>query len=424
MTWQGSDGQIQTSSSDAPSEAHYLTVEVIAKAAVESRSIEEFLRALGPELQSSPLRVDRVFLSLQTLHPAFRARTYLWRHGVEDMSMIEWPHGLKNRPGYYDSPDFHVHRSRMPFRVSDLRRMEDHPCDLYGKLKADGYSDYLMVPLAFSDGTVNTLSIATRLPAGFASDDLDGFLNLRSVLLVALERYAALETVNSALDTYLGRSVAREILRGNIRSGHGEAMDAVILFADLDDFTGHSARLDPVETVRLLNDYFDCLVGPIEERRGYVLKFIGDAILGFFPMLYDGGKPAPLEAVLSIRRRIGRLNLARQQEGLLPLSHALCVHFGRVLYGNVGSTERLDFTIIGEAVNTAARGVETAKKLRAGYVFTGAFVEQFGDQGLVPLGKHKLRGIMGRLELFTLATEAAAQVPRGADSEVTDSRNE
>lgn len=384
----------------------------LVRAAVRAPTVEDFLSAAGRMFSSTPLKVGRVFLSLHTLHPAFRARTYLWLEGAEGVSVVEWPHGLRNRPGYHDSPDFHVHSARAEFRVSNLKAVTDSPCDLYGALAAQGYTDYLMLPLPFRDGTVNTFAIATKAEDGFPARELDRFRGLGDVLVLALERYTALETTNAALDTYLGRSAARQVLKGRIRSGYGEMTEAAILFADLDDFTGHAAHLDPAGTARLLNEYFDCLVGPIEENGGYVLKFIGDAVLAFFPVLEAEEKPAPLQAVTSVRGRLARLNRLRERQSRPLLHHALCVHFGRVLYGNVGSTERLDFTIIGEAVNIAARGVETAKRLHAAYVFTDAFRRRFQDDRLVSLGQHALRDIAGRFELFTLKDEERTETER------------
>ena len=398
----------------------FLIAKSLAKAAVELRSVEEFIAVVGGVLSKTPLKVQRVFLSLQTLHPGFRARTYLWRTDLARNQVTEWPHGLRNRPGYYDSPDFHVHSSRAEFRVQDLQAGEEHPCDLYGKLKAEGFTDYLMVPLLFSDGTVNTFSIATRLPTGFPVRHLKIIRELGELLTIVLERYAAMETVSSALETYLGRSTSREILEGGIRAGHGELIDAAILFADLHEFTAHSARLGPVQTVRLLNDYFDCLVGPIEEHGGYVLKFIGDAVLAFFPTeKSEADKPRPVEAVIAVRRRLVNLNRARVGRGEPPLSHGLCLHFGDVLYGNVGSSERLDFTIIGQAVNVAERGVKATKELKVDYLFTRQFVDQFGDNGLTSVGIQRLRDYPKRVELFTLSTDESRKGDRVAPGEKT-----
>ncbi len=380
--------------------------EALAANAVSATTTEEFVRAAGRILSKTPFRVKRVFVSLQTLHPAFRARTYLWRKHTDQVDVVEWPHGLKNRPGYYDSPDFHVHRTRTEFRVRNPQEIEHPRCDPYDELKADGYTDYLMVPLYFSDGTVNTFAVATKNAGGFTADDLDQFRELTDTLVVILERYAALETMGSTLGAYLGRSASREVLRGQIRAGYGELIEAAILFADMQDFTRHTAQLDPVSTVRLVNDYFDCLVGPIEEHQGHVLKFIGDAVLAFFPVLPGGPAPTPLEAVDAIRKRLTKLNRARRDGGESHIRHGLCLHFGQVLYGNVGSSERLDFTIIGEAVNVAARGVDTTRDLDADYLFTGDFVKHFGNNGLVPIGGFTFKGIPQSVELFTFATGA------------------
>ena len=384
----------------------------LASAAVRSQRVEDFLESTGQMLHAASLKVERIFVSLQTIHPTFRARTYLWKHKTQRVTTVEWAHGLKNRPGYYHSPDFHVHSTETELRVNKLQDyFAQHPCELYGQLKAEGYTDYLIAPLHFSDGTINTLSIATRQPDGFASDDLDGFRSLMDMFVLILERYAALETRNAALDTYLGQSVAHEILKGHIRSGYGEEIDAAVLFADLDDFTGLSRRLDATRTVRLLNAYFDCLAGPIEAHGGHVLKFIGDAVLAFFPILPDTSEPSPLAAILDIRQRLAELNQARNGREASPLSHAVCVNFGRILYGNVGSSERLDFTIIGDAVNIAARGVEAAKSLGTEYVFTRDFVDHFGRDQLTILGPSVFKGMDESVELFGLSSETRTDLP-------------
>lgn len=389
----------------------------LAANAVSATTTEDFVRAAGQILWDTRLRVERIFVSLHTLHPAYRARTYLWRMSTDRVESVEWPHGLKNRPGYYDSPDFHVHSSREEFRVRNPQGITRPRCDPYVELKAERYTDYLMVPLLFTDGTVNTLAIATKSRKGFPEDELDRFRDMADIFVVILERYATLETVASTLQTYLGRSATHEVLLGHIRAGHGELIDAAILFADMRDFTTHSARLDPVGTVRLLNDYFDCLVGPIETHRGHVLKFIGDAVLAFFPVLPEGPEPEPLEAVQAIRERLTELNRVRGSRGEPHIRQGLCLHFGQVLYGNVGSTERFDFTIIGQAVNVAARGVEATRTSDADYVLTGDFVKRFGDNGLLRIGDFKFKGVPRPIQLLTFA--AGSHEPDDAQASVS-----
>jgi adenylate cyclase len=344
---------------------------------------------------------------MRALHPVFRARTYLWRQDSGHVRTVEWPHGLENRPGYYDSPDHLVHRTGSELRVCGPGMNGEHACDLYGTLRAQRYTDYLIVPLRLGDGTINTLSIATRAPDGFRDRDLGWFRESAPLFTVILERHAALEALDAVLDAYLGRSVSQHILRGQIRAGDGELIDAAILMADLHDFTQHAAYLDPAATVRLLNGYFDCLVGPIREYGGHVLKFIGDAVLAFFPILKDGPPPAPLQAVLAIRRRLAELNRVRVNVSQTPLRHALCLHYGRVLYGNIGSSDRLDYTIIGEAVNLTARGAEAAKVLDVEYVITAKFADRFGGAGLIPIGHFGLRGVPEPTQMFTFEASTA-----------------
>lgn len=378
---------------------------VVSALAARSATIQTFIHGIGSYLSDLPLCVERVFISLQTLHPAFRARTYLWKKQKPEVRAVEWPHGLTNRPGYYDSPDYHVHSSRAEFRIQDLHAVQDHSCELYGKLRDEGYTDYLMVPLVFSDGTVNTLSIATKRQAGFPDQELVRFRELTDLIAVTIERYSALETISITLGTYLGQGASREVMRGRIRAGHGETIRAGILFADMHDFTGHASRLGPSATVQLLNTYFDCLVGPIEETGGHVLKFIGDAVLGCFPVVLGGLAPDPVGAIRAIHKRLAKLNDVRSAKGEPPVRHGVGLHFGEVVFGNIGSSERLDFTIIGEAVNVAARCAEATRTLDVGYLATDDFVAQFGPEAFAAIGSHKLRGIAEPVALFTLAGE-------------------
>ncbi len=373
----------------------------LADLAAATADPQALVAGLGRVLHKTPLRVERLFVGVQALHPAFRARTYLWHLPEDRVGVIEWPHGLANRPGYFDSPDHHVHATGFELRVHNLHENTGSPCDLYGKLRDAGYTDYLIVPLRFSDGTINTLSIATRLRAGFPKRSLAGFRRLVGLLSVILERTTALESIDSALQTYLGRHTSAQIMRGKIRPGHGELVEAVVLFCDLHDFTQLTASLGPAQTVGLLNDYFDCLVEPIEDSGGYVLKFIGDAVLAFFP-LGMGDRPDPVAAIGKIRQRLDAANKARAAAGQPLFRHGVCLHFGTVLYGNIGSRHRLDFTIIGDAVNIASRCVADTRRLGIEYVCTEAFARKFGYEHTLRIGECAVRGIAAPVVLYSL----------------------
>lgn len=167
------------------------TALALAHLAATTADPQTLVRGMGQVLYKTSLRVERLFVSVQALHPAFRARTNLWHLPEDHVRMIEWPHGLTNRPGYLASADHHVHESGSELRVHNLHEISGSPCDLYGKLRDAGYADYVIVPLRFSDGTINTLSIATRLRAGFPERSLAGFRRLAGLLSVILERPTA-----------------------------------------------------------------------------------------------------------------------------------------------------------------------------------------------------------------------------------------
>ena len=370
-------------------------VVLLIEKANEAADISCLLADIGRLLLPKPWHVERVFLSLNALHPSVRARTQLWQAGDVCANLTEWPHGLENRRGYYDSPDWHVHQTKSIFRVQKLADQSDRKCDLYRNLSDQGYRDYLMVPLIFSNESTNTLSIATRNESGFSAEIAAAFTHkIAPTMAIILERFAASEALSAALKTYVGADAAHEILSGRIIAGHGEIVQGAVLFADMHGFTAHSASLEPSQTVQLINDYVSALVRPIEMNGGQVLKFIGDAVLAFFPSTSARSTiPDPNKAIDEVRISMADLNSKRTKQNKPELTHALCVHYGDVLYGNIGSNERLDFTIIGEVVNVASRGVELASALNAEYLFTGAYVERYGEGRLRSLGHQSFRSI-------------------------------
>ncbi|WP_291735817.1 adenylate/guanylate cyclase domain-containing protein [Leisingera sp. F5] len=375
----------------------------LAEHGASSEDAQAAIRKFGQLLSAAPLRVERLFVSVQPLHPDFRARTYLWLAKDDRVRVIEWPHGLKNRQGYRSSPDHHVHTTGTELRVPDLQNTPPSRCNLYDELRLDGFTDYLIIPLRFSGGTINTLSIATRQPGGFSKGCLVAFRRLADLLAALLERFVAVENLDTALRTYLGRHAGSQVMRGEIRLGEGQLVEAVVLFADLHDFSSLSAQLKPAETVSLLNSYFDCLVAPIEENGGHILKFIGDAVLAFFPVNLPGSpEPRPQEAIAAISQRLNMLNSARMEAGEKALQHGLCLHFGEVLYGNIGSSERLDFTIIGDAVNVASRCLEETHAFGVEYLATEGFVTRFSPENSSHIGTRKLKGITSPVSLHEL----------------------
>jgi class 3 adenylate cyclase len=211
-------------------------------------------------------------------------------------------------------------------------------------------------------------------------------------------------TLAALLEAYLGRRSAAQVLAGRSRRETGETIRAVLLFGDLRGFTELSEAMPPEAVVAALDAWFDSIAGAVHAFGGEVLKFIGDGVLAIFPI---GGRPpsvacdAALSAVGAARAGMAHLDRARVRQGLPSLRFGLALHLGEMLWGNVGSADRLDFTAIGSAVNLVSRLQGLCRPLGRDVLVTGAVAAETATV-LVPLGEHPLRGIATPCAVFTL----------------------
>jgi adenylate cyclase len=197
------------------------------------------------------------------------------------------------------------------------------------------------------------------------------------------------------LDVYLGQNAAERVLSGGFRRGSGQLLTAAIWYCDLRGFTSLSDRLPTREVVPLLDRYFETVAGPVVARGGEILKFIGDAVLAVFPTGPEGPRSACERALAAAEESL------RVVADLRPLSIGVGLHLGEVMYGNIGARERLDFTVIGAAVNEVCRVESLCKELSVPLLMTGRFAEQLAHQGCVPLGLHALKGVAEPQPVFT-----------------------
>ena len=207
------------------------------------------------------------------------------------------------------------------------------------------------------------------------------------------------------LETYLGRDAGRRVLSGQIDRGSITSISAVLWFADLQGFTRMAEVLPQDDLVKLLNDYFDCMVGAIHAEGGQVLKFMGDGLLAFFPL--DGGADAcaqSLRAADAVMAKVAEMNAARRAANQPASDFYIALHLGEMMYGNIGSHDRLDFTVIGPAVNEVSRIEAMCRPLDRTLLISSAFATAAGDCGgrLVSVGRYALRGVQKPQELFTL----------------------
>jgi adenylate cyclase len=320
------------------------------------------LAGLCERLVAAGVPITRVSAGLSTLHPQLSGRQFIWRRDEARVAAIPYGRGVERSSDYRESPVRALHRSAGPLRrrLEGPERQLDFP--LLEALAAEGATDYLAMALRFGSGRGGYVSWVTDRPGGFDAEALALIEGLLPLLALRLELEANRDMTRGLLATYLGGDAARRVLSGEIERGRGERIRAAILLADLRGFTALSDRLPAEEVMVLLNDYFDIVTTQVEKHRGQVLKFIGDGLLAVFDVEGSSRGTACCQAVhaaIDAVRALAAWNRGRTE----PLELGIALHLDDVLYGNIGAAGRLDFTVIGKAVNEAAR-IE-ALRLRA-----------------------------------------------------------
>jgi adenylate cyclase len=262
--------------------------------------------------------------------------------------------------------------------------------------------------MTFSDGTINVVSLSSDRAGGFSTADLGHVYEILAVLGRLYEAHAMRRTAVDLLDTYLGRHAGERVLQGRIKRGDGENIRAVIWFCDLRESTALSRALDRQQFLDTLNEYFDCMAGAVLRSGGQVLRFVGDAALAIFPiaggdggMSADEAREAALEAALEAARNVDAVNQKRARAGRAPIGYGVGLHVGEVTYGNIGTSSRLEFTVVGEAANMASR-VEALCKDLAEPILVSAEFARTAPRRFVSVGRHQLKGIDEPQEIFTL----------------------
>lgn len=277
----------------------------------------------------------------------------------------------------------------------------------YHELAAAGGTDFLAMVLEYGDGSAQACSFVTADPGGFAPAHLDLIADTRHALAAAFEPVAMRRSSESLLRTYLGEGPARSVIDGTIRRGEHKALDAAVMFSDLRDFTAKSESWGETALLRALDGYFEAVVESVHAHGGDVLKFIGDGVLALFPVDRGDGHPDrcrdALKAAAAATDALGALNVRRRRDGLEPLAAGIGIHLGAVTFGNIGSPDRLDFTVIAPTVNVASRVQDLCKPLGEPVLVTSAVAERSGAT-LRSLGVHPVKGLAAPIEVFGLRT--------------------
>ncbi|MGI9354489.1 MAG: adenylate/guanylate cyclase domain-containing protein, partial [Rhizobiaceae bacterium] len=362
--------------------------------------------ALATALTKADYPLWSVRLLVRTLNPQLFARFYSWKRGREEIIEREATHAGASSEQFLDSPFALIIDGQGGVR----RRLEgdntrlDFP--ILRDLVEEGATDYVAVPIKFSDGQINVLTIISDKPGGFSTDQLGHLYEVLPNLGRLLEGHAQRISSLTLLQTYLGKSAGSRVNNGLVRRGDGEQLHAVIWFSDLRQSTTLADTMPRDEYLAALNQYFDCVAGPVIENHGEVLKFIGDAVLAIFPIDEPTEKHPQacrraIAAIHDASERIAEINRDRNDANRPPLRFGTGLHRGTITYGNIGTERRLDFTVIGSAVNEAARIEGLCKSLNEPVLASSAFAASV-TKWLTSLGKHELRGVQVLEEIFKL----------------------
>ncbi|WP_245505526.1 MULTISPECIES: adenylate/guanylate cyclase domain-containing protein [unclassified Rhizobium] len=361
----------------------------------ECHAVDEpgLISALGRRLRVLGLPIDRLTLHLMTLHPELIGRTLAWAPG-DPVEIHDREHGV--RQIFANSPLRKVMDSREPLVVGsgDSAHGRWQDIDVF---TGRGLQQLMIAPLCNADGPVSAVAFGTRRAGGFTPAEIQVLERILPALRNTCELRVMRQVELSLLDTYVGPLTAQRILAGQIRQGEIESIEAALLLCDLRGFTEISNQLPSDRVLELLNAYFDKVIPPITREGGEVLKFMGDAVLAFFPG-YDAGRSSA-SALIAAR------DILREIDGFefdeIALNVGIALHHGEVSYGNIGSGRRLDFTLIGPDVNLVSRIQTACGDLRVPLLMSDTFRKEARAQA-VSAGWHTLKGFTQKVELFCL----------------------
>jgi adenylate cyclase len=369
----------------------------------------------------------RSMMFIDTLHPVHEGQLFRWGFSPTEASLLEYgrtspdglaasgsnPQDLETAKRWRRSPHFRMLQTGESFFRRRLNGTTDDEFPLLTQWQAEGITDYVAIITRFAaDGVIGEMdafysSWATDEPAGFKNEQIAALKQAVPYFALAIKSVSLTRMARNLMQTYLGSDAGQRVLSGKIVRGIAEQIDAVVWFSDLRGFT-RITDTAPEEVISLLNDYSDVIISAIDEHGGDVLKLIGDGTLAIFraeDRLHACN--AALSAAIAAREGVVELNKHRAAKGKPLTDMYLGLHVGNVFYGNVGSRERLDFTVLGPAVNEASRIAAMCRSVDQPVLMSTAFAEVGNiKRQLVSVGRYALRGVSHPQELFTLNTAA------------------
>ncbi|MBH5369099.1 adenylate/guanylate cyclase domain-containing protein [Bradyrhizobium glycinis] len=374
----------------------------------DERYIDDIFAQMCIRLQQAGIPVQRATLHVLINHPQWLGARMMWSDGMREAEIALVDYDVRERSEYIGSAANEIHDGAAEVRerlAQDSAHRRKHA--LYDEMRAKGLTDYVAWPLYHTLGKRHIVTFATARPGGFDDAHVAGLKKLLPVLALVSEIRIKNRLARTLLETYVGTHAGEMILAGATRRGSGTTVRAAIMICDLRDFTKISDNWPRDDVIGLLNDYFDAMSEPIARHGGEILKFIGDGLLAIFPLHQPNACANLLHAVAEARDAMAALNERNSGIGRAPLNYGIGVHVGNVMYGNIGSARRLDFTVIGPAVNMASRLEALTKTLGRNVLLSRDFAELVEKEfALEHVGRHEVRGFNAPIELYAFPARA------------------
>ena len=387
--------------------------EWVTQAGLIGRTESELMTGFCRRIVDAGVPLARAIVILDTLHPIYEGRAFRWRADApEAVEVLDYGRTNEGEAAelWRRSPFFHL----LQTGGTEMRRClaAGDPADFpaIAQARDEGATDYLVFVHRFAaEGVIGEMDCvysawSSDAPDGFAGDDVTALRRLAPFLKLAVKSAALARIAGTLAETYLGRDAGRRVMSGRIVRGVAEKIGAVLWYSDLHGYTQISDNSPPEQIIPLLNDYAEVVVSAVHGHGGDVLKLVGDGTLAIFPA--DNREEAclgALAAAVGMRDGVVELNGKRAAAGLPTTQVYLALHVGDVFYGNIGSKDRLDFTIVGPAVNEVSRILALSRSVEQDVLLSASFANALGSamrRRLVSIGRYALRGVAQPQELF------------------------
>jgi adenylate cyclase len=386
------------------------------------RFIDKILVELCERLCKAGIPVGRATLHFRINNPQWLGARIEWVPGLREARITTFEHGSEQTPEFLSSPMFELAAGAEEIR-QDLRIYNpSRPYRLFAELRKEGLTDYVAWPLQHTLQKRHVVTFASGAPDGFSDAHIAILRGLVPLLAVVSEVRIKNALARTLLQTYVGPHASEEILAGATTRGSGVTLSAAVLIFDIRGFTAISNAWPRDDVIGLLNAYFDAIADPIDRNGGEILKFMGDGLLAVFPLEKEKAVENTFKAVIEAHTAISVLNDLNAAQGRPSVECGIGVHVGDVMYGNIGSRRRLDFTVIGSAVNIASRLETLTKTVHHPVLLSEDFVVMGHLEPFVePLGAFELKGVSEPMQVFALKLAEAVEWP-GAPEQGSEKR--